>query len=193
MKTSSELKALARGQLQGTWLAAVALVLVYTVIIVLAGMTVVGSVLLGGPLTLGMYGYFMKKVRGESTRLENLFDGFQQFGSSFLLFLLQLIFITLWTILLIVPGIVKTFSYSMAFFILRDNPGMGALEALNASRQMMNGHKARLFGLYVSFIGWFLLGILTLGIGYLWICPYMALSVVNFYEDLKQNQQTVEE
>jgi uncharacterized membrane protein len=193
MKTSSELKALARSQLQGTWLAAVVLVLIYTVIIALSSMTVVGSVLLGGPLTLGMYGYFMRKVRGESIRLENLFDGFQQFGSSFLLFLLQMIFITLWTCLLIVPGIIKSFSYSMAFFILRDNPDMGALEALNASRQMMDGHKARLFGLYVSFIGWFLLSILTLGIGYLWIGPYMALSVANFYEDLKQNPQTVEE
>jgi uncharacterized membrane protein len=65
---------------------------------------------------------------------------------------------------------------------------MGAMEALNASRKMMNGHKARLFGLNLSFIGWCLLCILTLGIGYLWLGPYVSLSVANFYEDLKQSQ-----
>jgi uncharacterized membrane protein len=195
MKTNFELKALAREQLRGTWLAAVALILVYTVIICLASATIVGSVIIGGPLTFGLYGYFIRKARGESVRLENLFDGFKLFGSSFLLFLLQMIFISLWTCLFIVPGIIKSFSYSMAFFILRDNPGIGALEAINASRKMMNGHKGRLFGLCLSFIGWCLLGILTLGIGYLWLGPYVSLSIANFYEDLRQNQnqQTVEE
>jgi uncharacterized membrane protein len=189
MKTNFELRTLAREQLRGTWLAAVALTLVYTVILCLSGLTLIGSILIGGPLTLGLYGYFIRKVRGESVRLENLFDGFKLFGSSFLLFLLQSIFITLWTCLFFVPGIIKSFSYSMAFFLLRDNPNMGALEAISASRKMMNGHKGRLFGLCLSFVGWALLCILTLGIGWLWLGPYVSLSIANFYEDLKQNQQ----
>jgi uncharacterized membrane protein len=76
----------------------------------------------------------------------------------------------------------------MAFYILRDNPDIGAAEAITKSRQMMAGYKGKLFGLYLSFIGWMLLCFLSLGIGFLWLYPYISLSVANFYEDLKRNQ-----
>jgi uncharacterized membrane protein len=91
-------------------------------------------------------------------------------------------------LLFIVPGIIKTLSYSMAFFILRDNPDIGASAALTASREMMNGYKGKLFWLYVSFIGWILLSALTCGIVLLWVKPYMTLTLANFYEDLKKNR-----
>jgi uncharacterized membrane protein len=188
MKENFELRALARSQLKGNWLAAVGVYLIYSLIVCISGVTIVGPIIIGGPLTLGYCGYFLRKVRGEPVKLENLFDGFKQFASSFLLLLLQTIFITLWTCLLVVPGIVKTFSYSMSFFLLRDNPGMGAAEAISASRKMMKGHKGRLFALCLSFIGWFLLSILTLGIGLLWLFPYIYLSMANFYEDLKSGE-----
>jgi uncharacterized membrane protein len=74
----------------------------------------------------------------------------------------------------------------MAVFILRDNPGMGASDAITASRKMMNGHKAELFALYIGFIGWALLCLPTCGIGYLWLGPYVSASVANFYEELKK-------
>jgi uncharacterized membrane protein len=189
MKENSELRALARSQLHGGWLAAVGMLLVYGIIIGVSGIVVVGPLVLGGPLTLGFMGYYLKKARGEPVKLENLFDGFKFFGTSFLLFLLESIFLFLWTCLFVIPGIVKFFSYSMAFYILRDNPDIGAVEAISRSRKMMAGHKRKLFGLYLGFIGWALLCFLSLGIGFLWLYPYISLSLANFYEDLKQSRQ----
>jgi uncharacterized membrane protein len=190
MKENSELRALARNQLHGTWLAAAGMFFIYCICITGSSSLVgVGLLILGGPLTVGLCGYFLRKTRGETAKVENLFDGFKIFRSSFLLFLLQGIFIILWSCLFFVPGIVKSFSYSMAFFILRDNPDTGALEAINISRKMMNGYKGKLFCLYLSFIGWFILCSLTLGIGSFWLGPYIDLSVANFYEYIKQNQQ----
>ncbi|MDR1388652.1 MAG: DUF975 family protein [Treponema sp.] len=191
MKKSAELRALARAQLKGTWLAAVVVCLVYSVILGLSSLIVVGSLVLGGPLALGYAGYFLKKSRGEPAKLEDLFDGFEQFGSAFLLGLLQFIFITLWFCLLIVPGIIKCFSYSMSFYIMKDNPNIGALEAITQSRKMMAGHKGRLFCLGLSFIGWGLLCCLTFGIGVLWLAPYISASVANFYVDLKSHHESL--
>ncbi|MCL1959310.1 MAG: DUF975 family protein [Spirochaetes bacterium] len=188
MRENHELRAIARSQLHGSWLAAVGIVLVYGVIISASSFVVVGPLVLGGPLTLGLIGYFLKKARGGTGQLENLFDGFSSFVKSFLLYLLQVIFIGLWSLLFIIPGIVKSFSYSMAFFILHDNPDIGASEAIDRSKKMMNGYKGKLFGLCLSFLGWGILCCFTLGIGFLWLFPYMSLSVTNFYEDLKKNQ-----
>jgi len=190
MKKNRELRALARSQLHGSWLAAVGVTLVYCVILGVSGMVVVGPLIMGGPLTLGFMGYFLRKARKEKAKLENLFDGFKLFLTSFLLYLLKGIFIMLWGCLLIIPGIVKSLSYSMAFFILRDNPKIKATEAITRSRKMMKGYKGKLFFLYLSFIGWGILCCLSLGIGFLWLVPYINLSVVNFYEGLKKNQGT---
>lgn len=83
------------------------------------------------------------------------------------------------------PGIIKAFSYAMTPFILRDHPDLRYNGAIELSMAMMRGHKADLFWLYLSFIGWFLLCILTLGIGYFWLEPYMTSSMANFYEEVK--------
>jgi uncharacterized membrane protein len=153
MKDNYELRAAARTQLKGTWGEAIGLMLIYSVISGAASMVVgVGGIIVSGPLTLGCTGYFIRKARGEEAQIENLFEGFKTFLPSFLLFLLQMIFITLWSMLLFVPGIVKCFSYSMSYYILRDNPGMGASQAITASRKMMKGYKGKLFGLCLSFL-----------------------------------------
>ena len=135
MRENSELRAVARSQLQGTWLPAVLVTLIYCVIIGASSFVVIGPLVLGGPLTFGLYGYYMKKVRNKSVGLENLFDafkdGFKVFLPSLLLYLLQSIFIALWSLLFIIPGIIKSLSYSMAFFILRDNPGLDASNAID--------------------------------------------------------------
>jgi uncharacterized membrane protein len=189
MQENSALRAAARSQLHGSWLAAVGIVFVYTLLISAAsGLFGIGLLIIGGPLSLGYYGYFLRKARGETVSFGSLFDGFDNFGKAFLLFLFRGIFIALWSLLLFIPGIVKSFSYSMAYFILKDNPNMDALDAITASRKMMNGYKGKLFCLHLSFIGWALLCGLTFGIGYLWLSPYITLSVSNFYEDLKKNQ-----
>jgi len=185
MKANSELRAIARAQLKGSWLPAVGVCLVYFVILGVSGFLYVGPLVLGGPLLLGFTGYFLKKVRGETVKFENLFDGFKQFVPSLLLYLVQSVFLALWFCLLIVPGIVKSLSYSMTFYLMRDNPGIGATDAITRSRKMMDGYKGRLFLLYLSFIGWAILSCITFGIGFLWLIPYISVSTANFYEELK--------
>ncbi|MDR0785503.1 MAG: DUF975 family protein [Treponema sp.] len=144
---------------------------------------------IGGPFYLGFAGYFLKRIRGEDICTKNIFDGFKRFSHSFVLMLLTYIFTFLWTLILIIPGIIKSLSYSMAFFILYDNPEMEPRQALKESCRMMKGYRGKLFCLELSFIGWLLLGILTLGIGWLWLYPYMYMSIANFYENLKTNQK----
>jgi uncharacterized membrane protein len=95
------------------------------------------------------------------------------------------ILIGLWTLLLVIPGIVKAFSYAMTPYILEENPELTSTEAIHRSRMMMRGHKFDLFWLELSFIGWGFLCIFTLGIGFFWLIPYMETSVAAFYEEVK--------
>jgi uncharacterized membrane protein len=94
-----------------------------------------------------------------------------------------------WTLLLIVPGIIAGYRYSQAFYILRDNPEIGAMEAIRRSKTMMAEHKWRLFVLQLTFIGWHLLCMLSLCIGYLWLVPYIMAAGAHFYEDLKTRSE----
>lgn len=98
------------------------------------------------------------------------------------------IFVFLWSLLLIVPGIIKGYAYSMAPYIVKDLTDKGKevepTEAINLSREVMNGHKWQLFCLDLSFIGWFLLSIITLGIGFLWLRPYFGVTRANYYRHL---------
>jgi len=189
IKTNSQLRFSAREQLKGNWGTALLLCLIFSIICGLPNYIpyfgpIIG-ILLTGPLTLGLYSCFLKLVRHEPFRFENLFDGFKKFSSSVIAQLLMTIFIFLWALLLIIPGIIASYRYSMTFYILSDNPELSAMEALNRSKEMMMGFKWKLFCLHLSFIGWALLGILTLGIGYLWLIPYVYGATTNFYENLK--------
>ena len=145
--------------------------------------------IVAGPFALGFAGYFLKRIRGEEIATKNIFDGFNRFFYSFLAQFLINLFTILWLLLLIIPGIVKALAYSMTFYIMYDNPGIDPLEAIKRSRIMMKGYKFKLFLLYLSFIGWALLCLLTFFIGCLWLYPYINLSVANFYENLKKNQE----
>ena len=102
---------------------------------------------------------------------------------------LVMLFTFLWSLLFIIPGIVKCFSYSMTPFILEEYPELGANEAIDHSRAMMKGHKFDLFWLILSFIGWGFLCLFTFGIGYLWLVPYMDTSISAFYEDVKADYE----
>lgn len=118
------------------------------------------------------------------------FSGFTggRIKNTFLTALLQEIFITLWTCLLVIPGIVKGYSYAMAPYIMKDmfdaGHEMKATEAITESRKLMNGHKAELFILDISFWGWDILGLITCGIGFIWITPYYRQTKANFYRQL---------
>ena len=94
----------------------------------------------------------------------------------------------LWSLLFLIPGIIMSFSYAMTPYILEEHPEIGAWEASTRSKEIMTGHRFDLFWLYLSFIGWALLCILTFGIGLFWLIPYMSASEIGFYEDLKAEQ-----
>jgi len=149
----------------------------------------VAALAVSGPFTLGFTGLFLYRVRGGDFEIKNMFWGFNRFASGFSVMFFTSVFTTLWTLLLVIPGIVKAFGYSMAYFIVCDDPETGAYDALKKSQIMMKGYKMKLFLLELSFAGWGLLCILTLGIGFLWLNPYMSLSMANFYENLKRNQE----
>ncbi|HBP63135.1 MAG TPA: hypothetical protein DD730_02420 [Desulfosporosinus sp.] len=145
------------------------------------------SFILMGPVTLGVSGYFLKLIRKEGPIIEDMFKGFRFFIKTFVLHLLITVFTILWTLLLIIPGIIASFRYSMAYYIMMDNPELSAFEALSESKRMMIGFKFQLFLLNFSFLGWFLLGVVTLGIAFLWVNPYYETAKANFYQDLKEH------
>ena len=153
------------------------------------GVLSIAAAVVTGPFALGFAGYFLIRVRGGGIEIKNIFGGFNHFSRSFLVWLLTQIFTFLWSLLLVIPGIVKALAYSMAYYIMYDNPEIRPLEAIRKSQIMMKGYKFKLFLLYLSFIGWGLLCLLTLGIGFLWLYPYMYLTTANFYENLKRNQE----
>lgn len=190
IKDNANLRMDARNQLRGRWGTAVLLWFIFSIITSLSAIPYIGAILnflLLGPLVLGLGSCFLKIVRNEVLKIENMFDGFKNFGSGFLLQLLMSLFIFLWTLLFIIPGIIAIYRYSMAFYILSDNPEIGAMAALDRSKEMMKGFKWKLFCMYLSFIGWALLCVLTAGIGLLWLIPYINTSIANFYENLKES------
>lgn len=139
------------------------------------------------PLAYGIYVVFLKFYRGDKVDcLSKLFDTFKVYGRALGIGLLVSIYTLLWTLLLIVPGIIKSYAYGMSYYILNDHPEMQVDDAINASIVMMKGYKMKLFLLDLSFIGWFFLGALSLGIGFLWIGPYYCVARVAFYENLKE-------
>ena len=140
------------------------------------------------PLIWGFYTMYLDHIRGEKVGLGNLFQGYSKewFSKSLLTLLLMYVYILLWSLLLIIPGIIKALSYAMTPYVLKDNPNMKSNEAIEESMRLMSGHKAELFLLSLSFIGWALLSLLTLGIGFLWLIPYMQTAFAYFYEDLKK-------
>ncbi|MDA3931506.1 MAG: DUF975 family protein, partial [Tenericutes bacterium] len=131
----------------------------------------------------------IREARDDSNILVSGFKG--PIINYIITYILRSIFVFLWTLLLIIPGIIKSFSYAMTFYILADNPDLEPTEAIRQSQEMMSGNKWRLFKLYFSFIGWYILAALTFGIGYIFLEPYVQMSVANFYEDLKLNKTEI--
>jgi uncharacterized membrane protein len=150
------------------------------------GLGTVASLLLL-PLGWGYAVTFLSNARGEEDpfNVSRMFDGYKDFSRIFTTVLLTQIYILLWILLFIIPGIIKSLSYAMTPFVLRDNPEMKNNAAIELSMKMMDGHKGELFWLYLTFIGWGILCILTLGIGYFWLAPYMQASMAQFYEEVK--------
>lgn len=143
------------------------------------------SLLVSGPMTLGATSFAVLLSRNQSPKFENLFDGFKKYGTAMLTYILIGIFVILWSLLLIIPGIIASLSYSMTYFILIDNPNLTSIEAIRRSKKMMYGYKWKYFLLGLRFIGWAILSVLSLGIGFLWLIPYIQVTSAKFYDDIR--------
>ncbi|MDA1536828.1 DUF975 family protein [Bacillus cereus] len=142
-----------------------------------------------GPLTLGGYYLALHIIREKDARIGHIFRWFTEgskFIKSFLLYIVVNIYLFLWFLLFIIPGIIKSFSYAMTYFIINDHPEYSINQAITESRRMMDGHKMEYFILCLSFIGWFILSCITLGIGFLWLIPYFYTTSAAFYEEIAE-------
>ncbi len=188
---------MARESLQGKWGIAMIPGLIFFVISLVLGFIPfigqIASFLVAGPLALGIAMFFLSIARGQETKTEQMFHGFNDFGRAFLTYILMVIFIILWSLLLIIPGVIAALSYAMTFYILADNPSIGANEAIDKSKVMMKGYKLKLLGLSLLFFLLGILCILTLGIGFLWLYPYAQVTMAKFYEDIKNNSKEIKE
>lgn len=196
MQSSTSYKDLALQSLTGNWGDAVVLTFIYGLITGILGIIpYLGSVLallVGMPMGWAFTVAFLGLTRGEELKMGRLADGFNDYVRILGTTLLVQIYTFLWTLLLIVPGIIKSFSYAMTPFVLRDEPDMKYNSAIERSMQLMDGHKMELFMLYISFIGWAILACLSIGIGFLWLVPYMETTLAKFYEDLVEGEtQTI--
>lgn len=200
MKTDNVvLMKMARESLTGKWGLAIGTYVVYILMIgaiqatselfPIAGLL---SLIIAGPMAVGLAIFSLNISRNEDARFEQIFQGFNNFATSLGAYFLMVIFILLWSLLLIIPGIIAALSYSMTFYILADDSSIGAMDAIDKSKKMMDGNKWKYFCLGLRFLGWALLCILTLGIGFLWLFPYIQISMAKFYDDIKKSQITIE-
>lgn len=208
MDSITNYKNRALSALENKWGNFVAITFVYGFIIgitqILSGnedgpaiLNLIGLVLfiLALPLTWGYQTLFLGAVRGGEATAKDMIEGYnkEQFSRVLTTALLYYVYVFLWSLLLLIPGCIKSYSYAMTPYILKDNPEMKNNAAIEESMRMMDGHKLELFMLDLSFIGWVILSMLTCCIGFLWLVPYMNMARVNFYEDLKKASVEVKE
>jgi len=186
---NSELMLQAREALKGKWGLAVGANLIYLVIV--WGLGIIPKVgdglgiIVGAPMWVGVAGFSLSLARKQDAQIVQIFDGIKRFWTCLGANLLMVVFILLWMLLLIIPGIIAALAYSMTPYIIAENESIGPLEAITKSKEMMQGNKWKFFCLSLRFWGWSLLCILTLGIGFLWLMPYMGVTFARFYDDLK--------
>ncbi len=143
-----------------------------------------GLFIIGGAVELGHNSYYIDLCKSTEPGFDALFGRFRIFLKALGLRLFMTLFIFLWSLLLFVPGIIAAYRYAMAPYIMAQNPDVGIREAVNRSKEMMQGRKWKYFCLQLSFIGWSILCVFTLGIGALWLSPYMNAAAAAFYLDI---------
>ncbi|MCD2224002.1 DUF975 family protein [Listeria cossartiae] len=195
--TISQVKRTAKESLRGNWGIAIGIFVLAWLILTITGGILgwipfvgqVAMILVTGPLYTGVSWVYLAISRGEQPDVAYMFSGFKEFGRTFLAYLLICIFTVLWGLLLIVPGIIKTYSYSQTLFILRDNPNISPLDAITESRHMMNGHKGRLFGLSLTFLLWYLIPIGVAIVGS--VIVFSGVATSSYYDGLSEVISTV--
>ena len=156
-------------------------IVVLSLIILLISMVII-------PFTVAVSGYRLKCLRNNEFYSESIFHivkpNFWKFIS---IEIVKSLFLLLWTILLIIPGCIKALAYSMTEYIICDNPNLSSKKAIKLSNTITKGYKWDLLIMYLSFIPWYLLSIITLGLGYIYVIPYIGITKAMYYENLKKN------
>lgn len=192
----AELKEKAKQQLGNdifgnVWLMSTLIFLIYEAIVAVLNSLNLGilAILVSGPLSYGLVYIFLKQSNdNQAPAIEDLFKGFKEdFTQNFLIGLMTSIFTFLWALLFVIPGMVKAYAYSLAYFIKVDNPSYNWKQCIDESIKMTNGHKLDLFILDLSFIGWYIVGALCFGVGILFVMPYHYATRIQYYEKLKSN------
>ena len=145
--------------------------------------------IIGGVVELGYAKFLLKQHDKKELVFSDLFSQFNRFGTGFAQRFLRTLYTALWTLLFVIPGIIKSLSYAMTPFILEDHPELTASEAINRSKKLMDGHKMDLFILSLTFIGWDILSALTFGIGFLFLNPYRNAAYAAFYRNISAPRQ----
>lgn len=190
MLKAKDYRSMAWSKLSGQWGTMALIALIYVLVMGACGALSyiyiggIAALLLTGPFMLGLAIVSLNVVGQKKVEVGQMFDGFKNYANALVAYLLVGIFTFLWTLLFIIPGIIKAYSYSMTYYILAENPAMSANDARKLSMQLMRGNKWRLFCLQFSFIGWELLCVLTLGILSFWILPYMQTATAEFYKSI---------
>jgi uncharacterized membrane protein len=146
------------------------------------------SIVVGSAVSVGYAQFNLDLVDGLPASVGTLFSRFGQWKNAFLARFLSGIFVALWSLLFVIPGIIAAYDYAMIPFVLAENPELSASEALAESKRLMRGNRWRLFCLEMSFIGWAFLSIFTLGIGSLFLVPYVQASQAAFYREIKREK-----
>lgn len=164
--------------------------IIWTIILIITAGIFLFRILVGYPLEVGGRRYFIRSAQysDNSNCFRYGFSG-QNYGRIVGTMFLKGVLNFLWFLLFIIPGIIKAYAYSMVPYILADDPEISFMEAIKISNRMTDGHKFDMFVLDLSFIGWYLLGALALGIGVLFVMPYENATKAELYLVLKDNQR----
>ena len=182
----------ARLQLKPFWPLSVAVSIVYGMLIgVPSELNTYGellSILVAGPLQLGLCIYFLKIYNGSNPSFFDLFEGFKPLLNVLLAFIIINALTLIGLFFLLVPGIIISLGFSMTYYIIAEHPEMQFNEALECSWKMMDGHKTELFSLHLRFIPWYLLGLLFFVIGIFLVIPWHNLSIASYYQAIKTEE-----
>ena len=183
------LKTKAKAQLGGSIFSNNWLLGVVVSLVVSAASNITGpvSLLLVGILSVANVGFYKTLVREQKARIESAVEGVgKDIGGALTLGILFSIFVALWSLLFVIPGLVKAYAYSMAFYLKDEHPEWDWKKCLDESQRLTNGHKWELFVLDLSFIGWYIVGSIALGVGTLWVNAYHETTKINYFEELTQ-------
>ena len=146
----------------------------------------IGTLIITSAFEISLCMIYLKLAKNEEISIGDLFNGFNITGKAIWLMIITQFFTFLWSLLFVIPGIIKAYSYYMAPYILADNPELTANEALSKSKEIMDGHKFDLFVLQLSFFWWYMLSAITFGIAYIYVIPYVSATTANFYNSIKK-------